>query len=72
MCDDGFGRNEGALGRSCMSAVRRAYHELRNKGQPDRFAFEAAVTVYRWHHPEVPAPTADQIVAAWVWNGVSH
>ena len=49
-----------------MAAVVRAYRELRGKGQPDRFAFEAALTVYFWHHPLVPAAEAGQIVAGWV------
>ena len=40
--------------------------ELRGKGQPDRFAFEAALTVYFWHHPLVPAAEAGEIVAGWV------
>ena len=47
-------------------AVVRTYHELRGKGQPDRFAFEAALTVYFWHHPLVPAAEAGEIVAGWV------
>jgi hypothetical protein len=38
-----------------MLEVLRAYPELHGKGQPDRFAFEAALTVYFWHHPLVPA-----------------
>ena len=47
-------------------AVVRTYQELRGKGQPDRFAFEAALTVYFWHHPLVPAAEAGEIVAGWV------
>jgi hypothetical protein len=39
---------------------------------PDRFAFEAAVEVYRWHHPEVAAEGALETVSKWVWTGVSH
>jgi hypothetical protein len=49
-----------------MAAVVRTYRELRGKGQPDRFAFEAALTVYFWHHPLVPAAEASEIVAGWV------
>jgi hypothetical protein len=45
-----------------MSAPLRAYQELRGKGQPDRFAFEAALTVYLWHHPLVPIVEAGKIV----------
>ena len=44
----------------------RTYRELRGKGQPDRFAFEAALTVYFWHHPLVPAAEAGGIVADWL------
>jgi hypothetical protein len=56
----------------CMPAVVRAYREMRGKGQPDRFALEAAVTVYLWHHPQVPSAEAQQIVSFWVADGVRH
>ncbi len=56
----------------CRRAVTRAYRELRDRGQPDRFAFEAAVTVYHWHHPEVEATRALDIVHTWLWDGVPH
>lgn len=49
-----------------QTAVIRTYRELRGKGQPDRFALEAALTVYFWHHPLAPAAEAGQIVAGWV------
>ena len=49
-----------------MAVVVRTYRELRGKGQPDRFAFEAALTVYFWHHPLVPAAEAGEIVSGWV------
>jgi len=55
-----------------MPAVVRAYREMRGKGQPDRFALEAAVTVYLWHHPQVPSAEAQQIVSFWVADGVRH
>ena len=57
---------------ACMPAVVRAYRELRGKGQPDRFAFEAALTVYLWHHPHVPTGEASEIVAGWVRDGTIH
>ncbi len=56
----------------CRPAVVRAYREMREKSQPERFAYEAALTVYRWHHPEVPAPMAQQVVSGWVWTGTRH
>lgn len=56
----------------CRPAVQRAYAELRQAGQPDRYAFEAAVTVFRWHHPEVPPEQAETVVSEWVWDGTWH
>lgn len=53
-------------GDCCRPAVQRAYRELLAKGEPDRYCFEAALTVYRWHHPETPAAAASGIVTAWV------
>ena len=55
-----------------MAAVVRTYRELRGKGQPDRFAFEAALTVYLWHHPLIPIIEASRIVAGWVREGTMH
>ena len=56
----------------CRRAVRRAYRELCARGEPDRFAFEAALAVYHWHHPEVAAARAHDIVSTWLSNGVRH
>ncbi len=56
----------------CRPAVQRAYRELCDRGQPERFAFEAALTVYLWHHPEAPEGQASDVVSRWLWNGVSH
>ncbi|MFC7334030.1 hypothetical protein [Rhodocista pekingensis] len=53
-------------GSCCRSAVVRAFREMRASGQPDRYCLEAAVTVYRWHHPETPEPQATTIVSTWV------
>jgi hypothetical protein len=59
-------------GDQCRVAVRRAYQELRQLGRPDQHAFEAAVTIYRYHHPHVPAHLAGEVVQDWVWDGVRH
>lgn len=59
-------------GDGCQRAVRRAYRELLNRGEPDRFAFEAALAVYHWHHPEVAPERALDIVFTWLWDGVRH
>ena len=55
-----------------LPAVRRAYSELRDCGQPDHVAFDAALAVYRWHHPTVPDAHAAEIVSRWVWTGPVH
>jgi hypothetical protein len=62
----------GSEASCCRPAVQRAYSELRQCGQPERYAFEAAVAVYRYHHPGTMTRQAELVVAEWVWDGVSH
>jgi hypothetical protein len=64
--------NCGTESSCCRPAVQRAYNELRRCGQPDRYAFEAAVAVYRYHHPESQPRQAEVVVSEWVWDGISH
>jgi len=59
-------------GDCCRPAVVRAYREMRDRGQPDRFCYEAAMAVYRWHHPETPDEGAEAIVSGWVFDGTRH
>lgn len=56
----------------CRPAVMRAYSELREVGQPDRYAFEAALTVYRFYHPETPPDQAELVVSGWVCGAARH
>jgi hypothetical protein len=56
-------------GDCCMSAVKRAYHEMQARGRPDTFAFDAAMAVFNWYHPEVVGMRAENIVANWVREG---
>ena len=56
----------------CRPAVVRAYTELRARGEPDQYCLDAALTVYRWHHPETPQPQALNIVSSWVDTPVLH
>jgi len=56
----------------CRPAVVRAFRELRALRQPDRYCLEAAVAVYRWHHPEVSESQAHGIVSEWVDEGLRH
>jgi len=56
----------------CRPAVRRAYTELRQCGQPECYAFEAAMAVFRYHHPAAVPRQAELVVAEWVFDGVRH
>lgn len=56
----------------CRSAVERCYRGLCGGGQPENHAFEAALTVYRWYHPEVPLLEAEATVRTWVIGGALH
>ncbi len=52
--------------RACQSAAMRAYSELCRSGVWDRDAFNAAVRVFRHHHPETPSHEARYVVADWL------
>ena len=57
---------------ACRVAVQRCYDSLCQKGQPERYALEAAVVVYRYHRPEAPPKEAESVVGYWVTNTVRH
>lgn len=50
----------------CYTAATRAYAELRRLGQSEADAYNAAVRVFRHHHPETPRIEAYQQVADWL------
>lgn len=49
----------------CQAAVQRAFVEMKASGAPERHAVEAALFIYRLHHPEVPADLAEAEVSRW-------
>jgi hypothetical protein len=57
---------------ACRDAVQRCYTGLCQCGQPERHALEAAVTVYRYHHPDSTQAQAETIVSHWVAGPVRH
>ncbi|MBI1274299.1 MAG: hypothetical protein GC131_09495 [Alphaproteobacteria bacterium] len=59
-------------GDCCSGAVRRAYSEMLDSGAPDGRAYEAALAVFGWYHPEVAAQQAHAIVSQWVRPQVTH
>ena len=50
----------------CRVAVLRTYRELTDLSQSEVSAYEAAVRVFRYHHPERPRIQAYQFVADWL------
>lgn len=57
---------------TCREAVQRCYNGLCRCGQPERYAFEAAIRVYRYHHPDCPEAQAETIVSHWLSGPVRH
>jgi hypothetical protein len=56
----------------CRDAVRRCYAGMTRSGAPDKVAMEAAVRVYRHHHPEAPTHLSRETVEVWVYAGSRH
>ena len=50
----------------CRRAALRAYTGLRARGQGETAAFDAAVAVYRFHHPETPTLDSVDLVDGWI------
>jgi hypothetical protein len=55
---------------SCRPAVERAFTKLTADGVPKRHAIEAAIIIYRYHHPEVPLGCAVAEVCRWTGHTV--
>lgn len=56
----------------CHGAVLRVYNGLVEAGRPECNAMEAAMIVYRHHHPEDSKSDASLIVERWVNAGHFH
>ena len=54
---------------ACHEAVIRAYGELKKKNVPNVAAFDSAVKVFRYHHPEIAPLDAKYTVAEWIGEG---
>ena len=54
--------------------MRRSYAEMCAAGQPETAAFETALAVFKYHHPEVAPDNARTLVRGWVVepNGNLH
>ena len=56
----------------CQTAVLRAFDELVKRNESLKVAEEAAVIVYRYHHPEIPFEGAVDTVSSWIRNRVAE
>jgi hypothetical protein len=56
----------------CRPAVERAFTELTALGVPQNHAIEAALFIYRFHHPDIPACAAAADVMCWTLGRVRH
>ena len=54
----------------CYGAVMRTYKGMSD--EPNHVAYEAALRVYRHHHPEDPADKAALTVESWIAAGNQH
>ncbi len=54
------------MGHKCKKASLRAYRELRQCGRTAPAAFDAAVAVHRYHHPETAPRESGRIVSGWI------
>lgn len=51
----------------CYGAVLRTYKSMLASHAPEPVAKEAAIRVYRYHHPEDPKNAAHLTVESWVY-----
>ena len=61
--DDALVCNENDV---CYRAVTETYRQLRARGMTDLASFNAAVSVFRHHHPDVAAERVPYMVADWI------
>lgn len=64
--------NDDDLPCTCREAVTRAYRSLRASGMSETVAFEAAIRIFRFHHPEAAPGEAAGLVEDWVAYGTVH
>ena len=52
----------------CRTAVMRTFGELRQRNMSPMAARDSAISVFRFHHPEIPETEAKKTVDSWVAN----
>lgn len=61
-----------APGCDCRTAVRRAFDGMLVSSQSTSRALDVALTVYSYHHPEVPLFEARETVTTWLARDRMH
>lgn len=56
----------------CRDAVEQAYRRMQDSGAPDQHAYEVAVTIYRYNHPDDGEEVAEATVARWTGHVHLH
>ncbi len=56
----------------CRQAVERCYTGLCDCGQPECYAMQAAITVYRFHNPDCSTIQAETVVSHWLAGPLRH
>jgi hypothetical protein len=56
----------------CKPAVLKTYQSLMQDGNPQRVAVEAALRVYRFHHPQDSKEDSKLTVERWVFADHHH
>ena len=64
--------DRGASDCRCRDAVLRTYDYLSDANFAESRAFNAALRVYRYHHPEIDAGHARHIVETWLARSAPH
>jgi hypothetical protein len=54
------------MGCLCRSTVKRVFRDLRGRRIPLPDAFDAALKIYRLHHPDVPKAWARRQISIWL------
>ncbi len=56
----------------CKAAVLRTYRGLVSNNRPEKFALQAAIRIYRHHHPKDTKEDSRLTVERWVYAGRHH
>lgn len=56
----------------CRHAVEQAYRRMQDSGVPDLHAYQVALTIYRYNHPDDEMQVAEASVTRWTGYASFH